>query len=460
MFMSMEERKIYTLKQVGTAIKHKIDEATQGQLFWVSAEIASIKVANHAYLELVQHEHGNKVAVMRGVIWGSTLQRVQHDLGDAGRHILKDGVETLFLARPNYHLVYGLSLVIEAIDPTFTISALERRKQETIATLKAEDLYDRNRALPMPIVVQRIALVASKGSAAYADFMRHLEENEHGFRFHVHRFDTNVQGDAAAQEMRAALEQLDPERYDVAVLIRGGGSRLDLEPFNDLELARAAARLPIPVLTGIGHDVDISVLDLIAHGHHKTPTAVADWIVDRNLYFESGLTNLLVHIHNAVLNTFAGYKEQMSAYAEMLAMRPVSRCRMERGELHNLSSQFARSATTQITRQGRQMELLAAQLGVLPRNKLVLREQPRLRERSQMLSLLVRRHLHVLQKQVEGLSGAVQLLSPDRLLERGFSITRKDGRALRDARNLKAGDEVETTFARGKAWGTITRTEP
>lgn len=295
----MEERKVYTLKQVGQAIRNKIAEATQGAPFWVTAEIASFKVNRHAYLDLVQHEDGEKVAVMKGIIWGGTLGRVMRELGDDSRNILKDGVETLFLARPNYHLVYGLSLVIEAIDHTYTISALERRKQETVAALKAQGLYDMNRETVMPRVVQRIALVASEGTAAYADFMRHLERNEHGHVYHVSLFNTMVQGETAASEMRMALEAIDPTRFDVVVAIRGGGSRLDLEPFNDLDLARTAARLPIPLLTGIGHDTDISVLDLIAHGHHKTPTAVADWIVDHNADFEAGLANMLTQVHTA-----------------------------------------------------------------------------------------------------------------------------------------------------------------
>ncbi|MBK9061156.1 MAG: exodeoxyribonuclease VII large subunit [Flavobacteriales bacterium] len=203
----MEERKIYTLRQVGNAIKQRIEEATHGASFWVKAEIASINVGKHAYLELVQHQAGEKVAVMRGAIWMSALHRIREELGSESRNILKDGVEILFLAKTNYHLVHGLSLVIETIDLSFNISELERRKRETIATLKEEGLYDRNRFIPMPMVLQRIALVASVGTAAYADFMQHLERNEHGYRFHVRMFNSVVQGDAAAQELRAALSR-------------------------------------------------------------------------------------------------------------------------------------------------------------------------------------------------------------------------------------------------------------
>lgn len=456
----MEERKVYTLKQVGSAIKNKIDEATQGSAYWVTAEIASFKVSRHAYLELVQHENGEKVAVMKGIIWGSTLERVMRELGDEGHNILKEGVETLFLARPNFHLVYGLSLVIEAIDHTYTISALERRKQETLATLKAEGLYDLNRETPMPLVVQRIALVASPGTAAYADFMQHLERNEHGYAFHVSLFSTMVQGDTAANEMCDALAVIDPSCFDVVAVIRGGGSRLDLEPFNDLELARTAARLPIPLLTGIGHDVDISVLDLIAHGHHKTPTAVADWIVDRNLYFESELASMLTEIHNNVLTAFADQKEFLTRFTSLTSLLPISQCQTERGNLHQYTSHFARQVTTMLTISQRSLDTHGGRLAELPLNRLRLVEQPRLREMANTIGAVARHHFQLAMQRMGSLEETIGLLSPQRVLERGFSVTRSEGKAVSNAGTLKTGDELVTTFAKGKAWSTVQKIEP
>ncbi len=456
----MEERKIYTLRQVGTAIKQRIEEATQGASFWVKAEIASINVGRHAYLELVQHQDGEKVAVMRGAIWMTALNRIRQELGNESRNILKDGVEILFLAKTNYHLVYGLSLVIEAIDLSFNISELERRKRETIAKLREERLYDRNRFIPLPMVVQRIALVASKGTAAYADFMKHLEHNEHGYIFHVHMFNSAVQGVTAAQELCAALASIDPDRFDAVVLIRGGGSKLDLEPYNDLEMARIAAQMRIPVLTGIGHDVDISVLDLIAHGHHKTPTAVADFIVDRMLYFETGMMGMLVHIHNAMVTSFSDRKDQLSTFKEMVAMRPTALCRAERGNLHTYTGQFARCITDRIATSSKMLDAHARDLAVLPRNKLVLVEAARIREQSTALSGIAQRGFQLLLGKLQGMDDAVQFLSPEKLLQRGFSITRKDGGALKDVSDLHPGDQLETTFAQGKAWSTINTIEP
>ena len=455
----MTERKIYTLSQVGTAIKKRIEEATHGQAFWIKAEIASIRFTKHAYLELVEHKDDEKVAVMRGSIWLTHLHRIRQELGDDSRNILKEGVEILFLARTHFHLVYGLSLAIEAIDLNFNISALEQRKRETIATLKEEGLFHRNRLLALPMVIQRIALISSVGTAAYADLMRHLEHNEHGYKYHVQVFHSAVQGDAAAAELRTALASIDPRRFDVVVLIRGGGSKLDLEPFNDLALARLVATSLLPVLTGIGHEVDISVLDLIANSPHKTPTAVADFILDRTLYFETAMTGMLVNMHNTMLTSFSGHKEHLSTYAEMVSVRPAGYCRMQRGYLHTISNQFTRRITEELTSQGRALSSFGQALSVLPRHKLAQVEAARMRELGAALSAHAQHGIqHVLGK-LDGIGSAIHLLSPERLMERGFSITRAKGKAIKDAQILKAGEEIETTFATGKAWSTIQKIE-
>lgn len=455
----MEEYKVYTLKQVAAAIKQRIDEATGHAAFWIRAEIATINQNRHAYLELVEHQGGIRVAVMRGVIWESSLQAIQQQLGTEGPNILKSGVEILFRARANFHLVHGLSLSIEAIDPGFNLGAMERRKQEAIVALKKEGLFHLQRFVHMPPVVQRIALVASPGTAAYADFMKHLEENEHGYRFHVRLFRSSVQGDGAAANLRMALSAINPARFDAVVVVRGGGSKLDLEPFNDLELARIAARLPIPLLTGIGHDVDISVLDLVAHTPHKTPTAVADFLVDRSLYFETALGGMLVQAHNHLLTVFSAQHELLGSHAETIQLRPVIRYQAERGNLNNMAHQLNRQVAGQLTAKRKELDAHAQLLATAPVQKLTLVEAARIREHKTTLAAAARRGSQELLARLETMRQAVHLLHPDRLLERGFSITRKGGHALLNLDGVKPGDEIETSHHGGRTWSTINRIE-
>lgn len=456
----MDERKIYTLSQVSTAIKHRIEEATGGQAYWIKAEIAGFKVKNHAYLELVEHKNGERAAVMRANIWASNLLRIRQDLGAEADNILKDGVEVLLLGRVTYHLVYGLSIHIEALDLAFNIGEMERRKLAAIKALKEEGLYDRNRFVPLPMVLQRIALIASTGSAAHADFMRHLEENEHGYRFHVEVFDSAVQGGMAAGELRKAVSIVDATRFDALVVIRGGGSKLDLEPFNDPELARMVATFPRPVLTGIGHDVDVSVLDLIAKGPHKTPTAVADFLVDRSHSFEIALTGMLDKVHSLVLEDFSARRETLGTYAEMLRTRPMNLCQLQRGKLHSAASQLAHRVQVKLKTDGQLMEHYRMRLATEPSRWLHQVQRAGLEQLSAKVMMLAQGRMQLVAMKLKGLQDAVALLGPEATLARGFSITRRDGGAVLDAANLRPGDRLATTLAKGTVHSTVESIEP
>lgn len=456
----MDERKVFTLSQVSTAIKHRIDEATGGQAYWIKAEIAGLKVKTHAYLELVEHKAGQKVAVMRAHIWNTAHQRIRTELGAEADNILKDGAEVLLLGRVDYHLVHGLSISIEALDLAFNIGEMERRKLAAIKALKEEGLYDRNRFTPMPLVLQRIAVVASVGSAAYGDFMQHLERNEQGYRFHIRVFNSAVQGDRAATELRAAVQTIDPQQFDALVLIRGGGSKLDLEPFNDLELARLVAAFPKPVLTGIGHDVDISVLDLIARGHHKTPTAVADFLVDKSATFEIAITGMLDKVHSLVLEDFSMRRETLSAYAEMVRTSPVNHCQLQRGRLHTATGQLAHRVQAKLHAEGQVLENHRTRLTTDPLRWLHQVKRAGLEELSMKLALVAGNQLQMVALKLKGLRETVGLLGPEATLARGFSITRAQGRAITDAGNLRPGDRITTTLAKGTVHSTVGSFEP
>lgn len=429
---------VYTLGKLARAVQRQIEAAAGGRSYWVRAEVAGLKEKGHAYLDLAEDRNGERVAVMRAVIWKDKLARIRAELGADADAILKEGVEILFQARVNYHLVHGLSLTIEAVDPTFNLGALERRKQATLATLRQEGLMDLNRLLPVPRVMQRIALVTSTGLAAHADFTRHLADNEHGFRFHVRVFNTAVQGDNAAYELGRALARIDASRFDVVVLVRGGGSKLDLEAFNDLDLARAVARLPLPVLTGIGHDVDTTVLDHLANRAFKTPTDVADHLVDHAQTFVQALLERMTLLRHRVLSSFARRRTVLLARAGQLAHAAGARVRRER-RLMDTAVQVLRTAPLRRVRQV---------------------ERTRLEDARATLAHDAQRGLQMLAMQLRGMEDALGLLRPEKLLVRGFSITRLHGTAVNDAHALRPGDEVVTTFAHGSARSTITSVDP
>lgn len=445
----MEPSRQYTLRQLCSSIRKRLEEATGGRHFWVRAEIAGVNLNRHMYLDLVEHQQGQRVAVLRAMVWSGSLNTIREALGEEFGNILKQGSEVLLRGTVHFSEVYGLSLHVEEVDLSFSLGELERRKHATIATLRREGLFDLNRALPEPMVVQRIALVASIGSAAYADFMQHLSANEYGYRFHVHEYPSAVQGDDAPRQLRAALAAIDPAQYDAVVVIRGGGSKLDLEAFNDLELCRAVARIPIPVMTGIGHDVDVSVMDMVAKSPHKTPTAIADHLVDKCVFFETSLNGCVVGMQR-VLNERAGaHKQRLATHAEALRTRPRLLCERERSSLQHSAATIGQHALSACQHHTRRLHEQRTALATLPHQRLQLVEVVRMEACRMRLHQFAQQGLRTLAARMEGMQRTAQLLAPERMLARGFSITRHEGRAIADVDELSPGTEIETTYSNG-----------
>lgn len=445
----MEPRRHYTLHQLCSSIRKRLEEATGGRRFWVRAEIAGINLNRHLYLDLVEHHQGQRVAVLRAMVWSSALATIREALGDEFGNILKQGSEVLLCGTVHYSEVYGLSLQVDEVDLSFSLGELERRKHATIATLRQEGLFDLNRALPEPMVIQRIALVASIGSAAYADFVQHLAGNEYGYRFHVHEFPSAVQGDDAPRQLRAALAAIDPTHFDAVVVIRGGGSKLDLEAFNDLDLCRAVARMPIPVMTGIGHDVDVSVMDMVAKSPHKTPTAIADHLVDKCVFFETSLNGFLVGMQRVLNERSSAHKERLAAHAEALRTRPRMRCEQERSTVQNSASTIGQFAFSALQHHTQQLNEHRSALTTLPYQRLQLVEAVRIEAQRARLHQFAQHGLRTLTAHLEGMQRTAQLLAPERMLARGFSITRIQGRAVASVDELSPGTEIETTYSNG-----------
>ena len=279
-----------------------LEEKTGGEAFWIRAEISKITAARsgHFYLDLVEEVNGSQRAKMRASIWKGSASKIQQELGGEFDQVLQNGREIVCQAHITFHPVFGFSLNIQSIDLGSMLGELERRKQATIATLKAEEALDRNKQWPRPLAPQRIVLIASPATAGYSDFMAHIEQNEFGYALDVGVIPVSVQGEKAAAQITAALEKADRiaslTPIDAVVLLRGGGSALDLDIFNDLNLCRQIAAASRPVLTGIGHETDLVLADIVAHRSYKTPTDLADGLIDDLANFESAAIEKLKYI--------------------------------------------------------------------------------------------------------------------------------------------------------------------
>ena len=282
----------YTLSQLCA----EISEALEYQLapsYWVQAEISSLSEKNgHLYLELVE----GKNAKMRATCWAGNKELLMAYFEAETGQRLQASMQVLVEAEVQYHAVYGLSLSIINIDPRFTIGALARQRQQTIAQLEADGLLEAQQLLPLPTLIRRIAVISSPSAAGYGDFMHQLENSGYGFETAL--FPATMQGEGAEASLLAALEAIEAEmdRWDVVAIIRGGGATTDLSCFDSYTLCAVSAQFGLPIISGIGHTRDVSVLDMVAHEALKTPTAVAEWLIHRLDAQKARIEELLVHL--------------------------------------------------------------------------------------------------------------------------------------------------------------------
>ncbi len=301
----MEEKNPIGLLALQEQVKRHLEDHFFESV-WLQAEISELKQnpSGHCYLTLVEKDPRSNALLARAsaVVWASTWRMVKPYFEAQTGRALAPGLSVLVRVQVSYSVLYGLSLVIYDIDPSFTVGELELARQRTIARLEAEGMFDMNAQLSLPLLPRRLAVVSSQTAAGWRDFRRQLEGNEYGFRFQLQLFPAVMQGDAAPESIIGALDQIaaEADSFDAALILRGGGGAMDLVCFDDYELAVNVAQFPLPVLTGIGHDHDFHIVDMVAHTYVKTPTALADWLLDRFSGEAWRLDTLVQRLHLAV----------------------------------------------------------------------------------------------------------------------------------------------------------------
>lgn len=307
-------------------------EARFSETFWLQAEISELKQnpSGHCYLTLVEKDPRSNglLAKAQAVAWSSSWRMIRPYFEAQTGRPLSPGMSVLVRVQVSYSAQYGLSLVIFDIDPSFTVGELELARQRTVARLQEEGMFGLNGLLSLPLLPRRLAVVSSPTAAGYRDFVRQLEGNEYGFRFFIRLFPAVMQGDASAESIIAALDAVAAEEsaFDAVLILRGGGGAMDLVCFDDYELAVNVAQFPLPVLTAIGHDHDFHVVDQVAHTHVKTPTALADWLIDRFSGESWRLDTLVQRLHLAVRTRTAEQNGLLDALKLRLAHAVAKRC--------------------------------------------------------------------------------------------------------------------------------------
>ncbi|MCD8236854.1 MAG: exodeoxyribonuclease VII large subunit [Prevotellaceae bacterium] len=400
--------------------------------YWVHAELSEVRQSRgHCYLEFVQKdEHRNiLIAKARGQIWAGRWAVINPYFVRTTGLNLSPGMQVLVCVQVTFHELYGYSLNVIDIDPTYTLGDIARRRQEIIRTLESEGVLAMNKELPLPTLLQRIAVISSPTAAGYGDFCSQLNGNKKGLSFSFRLFPAVMQGEQVEQSVISALDAIaaNIDAWDAVVIIRGGGSTSDLYGFDTLALAENVAQFPLPVISGIGHERDDTIVDIVAHTRVKTPTAAAEFLIhhqemqlDRLSFFAERLARSVhacLHTEHIRLQRVAGVIPSL-----FHVFRTREEARMERMLLSSGNIALQR------------MSLSCHTLQNMERHVCNWAERSLLNERHR-LSLL---------------ENKVESASPDKLLKLGFSVTRVNGRALTDASQVKKGDVVVTTLASGE----------
>ena len=400
----------YTLRQLNLLVREAIEDALPDE-YWVEAELSECREnSGHCYMELIEKDERSNTPVARASAkcWRQTWMMVKPYFERTTGQPLRAGMKVLLRVYAQFHETYGFSWIVSDIDPTYTLGDMARKRQEIIRQLKEEGVFDLQRELRIPTFAQRIAVISAQNAAGYGDFCRQLEDNDYGFRFDVQLFPAIMQGEQVEQSVISALNQIynlhSPLNFDVVVIIRGGGATADLSGFDTLALAENVAQFPIPIITGIGHDRDESILDMVANTRVKTPTAAAALLIDNLLRVLERLDDASQRISYAVNQRISNQKTKI---ATMTTLIPTLALRVVGDQRHRI-------------------ELLENRLPVAIERRLT-----------------NQKHL------LESLSIKLQGFDPQLLLSRGYSITLHNGRAVRDPRQLKPGDEIETRVEKG-----------
>lgn len=427
----INEKTIFSLSEVALSIQRTLWDR-YSTAFWVKAEISKLNRyphSGHCYPDLVEKVNGKIVAEMRSNIWKDDFTAINGRFLDILHEPLKDGITVLLAARVNFHPVYGLSLRIVDIDPSYSLGELEREKQETIRKLKQEGIFDSNRQLELPVLPQRIAIVSVQTSKGYSDFLNILDGNPWGYKFFHMLFPALLQGDQAVTSIMAQLDRIKKviSHFDAVAVIRGGGGDIGLTCYNNLDLVRRLALFPIPVLTGIGHSTNETVAEMVAMKNAITPTELADFLIQR-------FHNFLVPVNKAEELIVQASGEitasaQRALMQQVMSFRQATLTSIERRKfkVHRLTGMLAR---------------LADQFHSVAGNEL--------KSMHTNLNSSIQQYHQQRRVQLEHMEKIVELLDPLQVLKRGYTLSVVNNKIVRSVTDVIPGEPLVTLFSDGR----------
>jgi exodeoxyribonuclease VII large subunit len=476
------EQKITLLElneQIGKVLKDTLPTSV-----WVIAEISELKEnwSGHCYLELVEKQGAEIVARARATIWSYTYRILKPYFETSTGQIFTHGLKILVQVSVEHHPAFGLSLNIKDIDPVYTVGEMAMQRKEIINRLQEEGVFEMNKELELPIVPQKVAVISSATAAGYQDFINQLENNEFGFKFYTKLFQATMQGGDSASSIIYALERIFQyeDFFDVVVIIRGGGATADLSSFDDYELAFHITQFPLPVITGIGHEKDDTIIDLIAHTRLKTPTAVAEFLIkgvehyyEKMLEIENEIVNLAGDLMdkskkeleqaavklNRVVGGFINRNQILLSRKVNELQRSVNRFSHQKDyELNDLKhnvkstvSMWSASMNTKLYQKQNKTKHLT--------HEAILKQIGEINHIRDVFIGMSKKMIMKENERIHYFENSARLINPENVLKRGYTLTLKNGKIVKSSKQLKTNEMIETRFSDGNVKSKIVKNE-
>ena len=427
-----------TLSEFNARIEDHLNGVASLHNQWVIAETSDLRLnrSGHCYTELIEKDaKGETVAKIGAVMWAGTYRQLYHIFLQSTGQVLSTGMKVLVNVTASFHRLYGMKVVINDIDPSYTLGDMERQRQEILDRLKAEGIIDLNKQQPWPnMPPQRIAIVSAPGTAGYGDFMNQLQGNSYGLQFYTCLFSAVMQGAQTVPTVKAALDRINShiDKFDCVVIIRGGGATSELNSFDNYDLASYVANFPLPVIVGIGHERDVTVLDYVAAIRVKTPTAAAEWLIKCGTNALARLDELQETVASAVRDTVAAAREHLAYNTSLIPAVARGIIDANRIRLDNHARNIPFAANSLLANQRTHLQRMVERMGDAVA-RAVQREQQRL----------------------QALDDKAVLLSPQNTLRRGYSLVRVGDKCVTAASQLQPGDNITVQFAEGSAEATV-----
>jgi len=456
------EDPIYKLSDLLDELQMVI-RSTFDRSYWVIAEIVSVSEAKngHLYLEIAEKENDLLQAKVRANIWSNTKRRILSEFEHISNQSLKKGMKVLVNVTIDFHAVFGLSFNILDIDPNFSLGEIERQKQATIKQLEEEGLIDFNKQHVLAPVLQSIAIISSETAAGYQDFVKQLNENTHHYTFQSKLFQATMQGETAAESIVQALDKVENSlrNFDVVVLIRGGGSSLDLSCFDEYSLAARISQCQFPVFTGIGHERDTSIADIVAHTQFKTPTAVADYIVAHTRSFENELDTIAETINQFAFGLVDDQKQNLNNLSRSLSYSAQQKIHMNSQGLMRKSHSYQQVVKIQLTKADFRLDRITHIL----QHDLNIKLQQTDQNLDQKFKTIIKESksfLRTHQNKNDQMEKLIHLADPKQILKKGFSITRVNGKLIRSINDVDKESVLNTELWDGVLESKISQKRP